>query len=111
MGYCLLSPAIALIFCRLIVTLFEKQTTLTFFIRLAVTIFGFSWATFGKKVFSFSFSAEKFNFFSFFLASHAFLAGYYPQGRRALAIYPIFLFYFVISWLIVSHTHYGHMPT
>jgi len=87
LGYCLLSPAIALLLCRLIVVLFPQQTTTTFFIRLAVTVFGFCWATF---------------------ASHAFLAGYYPQRRRALAMYPIFLFYFVISWLVVSHTHYGH---
>lgn len=38
------------------------------------------------------------------LASMAFLGDSQPTGRKALAVYPIFLFYFVISWLVISHT-------
>lgn len=41
-------------------------------------------------------------FFSFFSASTAFLAESQPPNRRALAVYPIFLFYFVISWMILT---------
>ena len=41
----------------------------------------------------------------FFSASTAFLAESQPPKRKALAMYPLFLFYFVISWLIISHTH------
>lgn len=33
-----------------------------------------------------------------------FLGDSQPVGRKALAVYPIFLFYFVISWLVISHT-------
>ncbi|EZA58883.1 Protein YIPF6 [Ooceraea biroi] len=81
LGYCLLPTAIALILCRII--LIAQQTTLLFSLRFAITLIGFLWATF---------------------ASVAFLGDSQPSGRKALAVYPIFLFYFVISWLVISHT-------
>ncbi|KAG5668083.1 hypothetical protein PVAND_016038 [Polypedilum vanderplanki] len=28
-----------------------------------------------------------------------------PKNRKALAVYPMFLFYFIISWLVVSHSN------
>lgn len=37
-------------------------------------------------------------------ASVAFLGESQPHNRKALAVYPIGLFYFVISWLVISHT-------
>jgi hypothetical protein len=40
----------------------------------------------------------------FFLASMAFLGDSQPAGRKALAVYPVFLFYFVISWLVISYS-------
>lgn len=40
----------------------------------------------------------------FFQASTAFLGDSQPAGRKGLAMYPIFLFYFVVSWLVISHT-------
>jgi len=40
----------------------------------------------------------------FFLASMVFLGDSQPPGRKALAVYPMFLFYFIISWLVISHT-------
>ena len=43
--------------------------------------------------------------FFFISASTAFLAESQPPHRKALAMYPICLFYFIISWLIISHTH------
>lgn len=37
-------------------------------------------------------------------ASTAFLADSQPPNRKALVVYPIFLFYFVISWMILTFT-------
>lgn len=81
LGYCLLPTAMALIVCR--VMLLYTQTTLLFLIRFLVTVVGFGWATY---------------------ASTAFLGDSQPVGRKGLAMYPIFLFYFVVSWLVISHT-------
>ncbi|XP_013790601.2 protein YIPF6-like [Limulus polyphemus] len=82
LGYCLLAPCLSLIICQLIL-LAPQQTVALFIIRFIVTMFGFAWATF---------------------ASTAFLGDSQPPKRKALAVYPIFLFYFVISWLIISHS-------
>lgn len=81
LGYCLLPTTIALIVCRII--LLMKQSTLLFIIRFIVTMVGFGWATF---------------------ASMVFLGDSQPAGRKALAVYPMFLFYFIISWLVISHS-------
>lgn len=81
LGYCLLPTTIALILCRII--LMAEQTTFLFILRFIITIIGFIWATY---------------------ASMVFLGDSQPVGRMALAAYPIFLFYLVISWLIISHT-------
>lgn len=83
LGYCVCPLTIALIICRCILIV-DQQTTLLFIIRFVVVVLGFGWSTF---------------------ASTAFLAESQPPKRKALAMYPIFLFYFVISWLIISHTH------
>ncbi|XP_051170002.1 protein YIPF6 [Leptopilina boulardi] len=81
LGYCLLPIAIALILCRIIL-LFDHNPY-RFVIRFIISMTGFGWATY---------------------ASTAFLGDSQPDGRKALAVYPIFLFYFVISWLVISHT-------
>ncbi|XP_012275356.1 protein YIPF6 [Orussus abietinus] len=81
LGYCLLPTAIALILCRII--LIVDQSTFLFILRFLITMTGFAWATY---------------------ASMAFLGDSQPVGRKALAVYPIFLFYFIISWLVISHT-------
>ncbi|KAK3913453.1 Protein YIPF6 [Frankliniella fusca] len=80
LGYCLLPTTLALILCRLI--LLYPQSQALFFIRFLVTVCGFGWATY---------------------ASTVFLGDSQPVGRKGLAMYPIFLFYFVISWLVISH--------
>jgi len=82
LGYCLTPLAVSLIVCRLI--LFTTQTNFTFFIRLLTSFGGFAWATY---------------------ASIIFMGDSQPANRKALAVYPIFLFYFIISWLVVSHTN------
>nr|CAD7571417.1 unnamed protein product [Timema californicum] len=81
LGYCLLPTTIALVVCRII--LLVEQTTFLFIVRFVATMIGFGWATF---------------------ASMVFLGDSQPAGRKALAVYPMFLFYFVISWLVISHS-------
>ncbi|XP_062599086.1 protein YIPF6-like [Saccostrea cucullata] len=82
LGYCVCPLTVALIVCRII--LLASQSTVLFIVRFVVVVAAFAWSTF---------------------ASTAFLADSQPAHRKALAMYPIFLFYFVISWLIISHTH------
>ncbi|GMR32648.1 hypothetical protein PMAYCL1PPCAC_02843 [Pristionchus mayeri] len=75
-GYCLLPPTLSALIC---VTLLR----FSFFLRLALTAAAFVWATYSAM---------------------GFLTGSQPEKRRLLIVYPIFLFYFVVSWLIVLHT-------
>ncbi|XP_052896796.1 protein YIPF6 [Anopheles moucheti] len=82
LGYCLTPCALALIVCRII--LLAEQTTFLFFLRFLIASAGFGWATY---------------------ASIIFLGDSQPRNRKALAMYPIFLFYFIISWLVISHTN------
>ncbi|XP_053958209.1 protein YIPF6 [Anastrepha ludens] len=80
LGYCLTPVAIALLVCRVI--LIATQTRLAFFLRLLTTSLGFVWATY---------------------ASFIFLGDSQPPNRKPLAVYPIFLFFFIVSWLVISH--------
>ncbi|KAH8298016.1 hypothetical protein KR018_004407 [Drosophila ironensis] len=80
LGYCLTPVAIALIVCRVI--LLAQTTRLLFFLRFVTTTIGFAWATY---------------------ASFVFLGQSQPPHRKPLAVYPIFLFFFIISWLVLSH--------
>lgn len=41
----------------------------------------------------------------FFSAATKFLGDSQPEGKKALAVYPICLFYFILSWLVVSHSN------
>ncbi|KAG8447622.1 hypothetical protein GDO86_014941 [Hymenochirus boettgeri] len=78
-GYCILPLTVAMLVCRLMLLL--SNTTASFIVRLVVVVIMFAWSTF---------------------ASTAFLADSQPPNRRALAVYPIFLFYFVISWMVLT---------
>ncbi|XP_023170487.1 protein YIPF6 [Drosophila hydei] len=80
LGYCLTPVALALIICRVI--LLSTQTHFLFFLRFVTTTIGFVWATY---------------------ASFIFLGQSQPPHRKPLAVYPIFLFFFIISWLVLSH--------
>jgi len=82
LGYCLTPLALSLIVCRAILVV--TQTNFTFFLRLLTSTAGFLWATY---------------------ASIIFMGDSQPPNRKALAVYPIFLFYFIISWLVVSHSN------
>ncbi|KAI9298026.1 terbinafine resistance locus protein [Neoconidiobolus thromboides FSU 785] len=71
LGYCLFPLNIASILALFISNLF---------VRLAISIIGFAWATY---------------------ASTGFLSSVNLPNRKALAVFPIFLFYFFISWMIL----------
>uniref|UniRef100_A0A8C9ENG3 Protein YIPF n=1 Tax=Pavo cristatus TaxID=9049 RepID=A0A8C9ENG3_PAVCR len=81
LGYCVLPLTVAMLVCRLV--LLAGSGTVSFIIRLIVVMAMFAWST---------------------LASTAFLADSQPPHRKALVVYPIFLFYFVISWMILTFT-------
>uniref|UniRef100_A0A7E4UYD1 Protein YIPF n=1 Tax=Panagrellus redivivus TaxID=6233 RepID=A0A7E4UYD1_PANRE len=82
LGYCLLPMVAASLMCRFI-ALTLSATALSLALKLLSAAFGFGWATY---------------------ASMGFLAGAYPEKRKILVIYPIFLFYFVVSWLTLSYS-------
>ncbi|XP_007507007.1 protein YIPF6 isoform X2 [Monodelphis domestica] len=81
LGYCVLPLTVGMLVCRLV--LLASMGPINFLIRFIVVIAMFAWST---------------------LASTAFLADSQPPNRKALAVYPIFLFYFVISWMILTFT-------
>ncbi|XP_070553140.1 protein YIPF6-like [Ptychodera flava] len=82
LGYCILPLNLASIICR--VVLLAHQTTALFVIRFILVFAAFVWST---------------------LASMAFLGDSQPVNRKSLAVYPMCLFYFIIGWMILSHTH------
>ncbi|XP_077586965.1 protein YIPF6 [Stigmatopora nigra] len=79
LGYCILPLTAAMVVCRLV--LLGSVGAVSFAVRLAVVTASFGWSTF---------------------ASTAFLAGSQPPNRKGLAVYPVFLFYFVIGWMILT---------
>lgn len=79
LGYCILPLTAAMAVCRLV--LLGGSGAAAFAVRLAVVAVSFGWSTF---------------------ASTAFLADSQPPNRKALAVYPVFLFYFVIGWIILT---------
>ncbi|XP_069749135.1 protein YIPF6 isoform X3 [Narcine bancroftii] len=86
LGYCILPLTVALIICSLIRLAPHSSTSEipmgVVIVRFIIVLAAFGWSTF---------------------ASTAFLADSQPSNRKALAVYPIFLFYFVISWMIISN--------
>lgn len=79
LGYCILPLTVAMIVCRIV--LLGGSGVVSFAVRLVVVTASFSWSTF---------------------ASTAFLADSQPTNRKALVVYPVFLFYFVIGWMILT---------
>ncbi|KAM9842843.1 protein YIPF6 [Aulostomus maculatus] len=79
LGYCIMPLTAAMVVCRLV--LLGSSGTVSFAVRLVVVTASFGWSTF---------------------ASTAFLADSQPPNRKALVVYPVFLFYFVIGWMILT---------
>lgn len=80
LGYCILPLTVAMVVCR--VVLLAAPGTVSFVVRLVVVTASFGWSTF---------------------ASTAFLSDSQPANRRALVVYPVFLFYFVIGWMVLTY--------
>ena len=51
--------------------------------RCVIVLAGFMWSTF---------------------ASMQFLGDCNPAPRKVLAVYPMFLFYLIVGWMVISHT-------
>jgi len=83
LGYCLLPLVISLILCRIVLFAAPGPSTFVVIMRMIITLIGFLWSTF---------------------ASMQFLGDCNPPSRRLLAVYPMFLFYLVISWMVISHS-------
>jgi hypothetical protein len=82
LGYCLLAPSLALIVCLFLDLIFSYSLFL-FIVKFLIVTAGFVWAIIGATVF---------------------LGDSQLPKRKALAVYPIFLFYFVVSWMILSQS-------
>lgn len=80
LGYCLLPLVLSLVVCWVIQLV--HQNTVLLVIRCLVVLAGFLWSTF---------------------ASMQFLGDCNPPSRKMLAVYPMFLFYLVIGWMVISH--------
>lgn len=105
LGYCLAPVAGALIVCK--VLLIAEQTKFVFFLRLLSTFAGFLWASYGEHslaIDSIFFSGVNLNCDVFILAAYVFLGDSQPPNRKPLAVYPIVFFYFILSWLVISHS-------
>lgn len=79
LGYCIMPLTVAMAMCRII--LVASAGPVSFALRLVVVTASFGWSTF---------------------ASTAFLADSQPPNRKALVVYPVFLFYFVIGWMVLT---------
>lgn len=85
LGYCLL-PLVMVSYLNNILFYFASPgSVLAFILRVALTMVSCGWAVFSSTAFL---AADTINL----------------TDRKALAVFPIFLFYFVISWLIILHT-------
>lgn len=85
LGYCLL-PLVMVSYLNNILFYFASPSSVfAFILRVALTMASCGWAVFSSTAFL---AADTINL----------------TDRKALAVFPIFLFYFVISWLIILHT-------
>jgi len=81
-GYCLAPPSLGIILLKLVSVFLNLQIKYLFIEKFLVGIlFGFVWPTF---------------------SSVRILSKYQEKDKRLLAIYPIGLFYFVLSWAIIT---------
>lgn len=81
LGYCLLPLGMSLGVCEILLYITPSSTG-GFIFRCGITLVGFVWAVY---------------------AAFQFLGDCQPANRKALAAYPMGLFYFVIAWLVLSH--------
>lgn len=81
-GYCLFPLASSLAVSKILLML-GAESMIIFIVRCLTVLVSFLWASY---------------------AAMQFLGDCQPPRRKALAAYPMFLFYFVIAWMILSDT-------
>lgn len=86
LGYCLLPLVIAATFHEFSLQIFGGKSTMAFIFHFCLSVFSIGWSVFASTAFL---AADTINL----------------NERKALAIYPIFLFYFVIGWLVILDTN------
>jgi len=77
LGYCVFPLCVAALLISFVHPLWKGDIVF----RGVVTLAAFFWSTY---------------------ASYGFLSGMIPPERRLLAVYPIFLFYLVLGWMVVA---------
>jgi hypothetical protein len=82
LGYCLLPLLIAAFINNFLLYLPSK--TIVHVVRFLIVMVAYGWTMY---------------------ASIRFLGKTQHPNRRLLVLYPIFLFYFLVSWLIILHAH------
>jgi len=82
-GYCLFPLAVSLAFSKAFLMLFDGQSMFVFIVRSITVLISLLWSSY---------------------SSMQFLGHSTVSKRKALAAYPMFLFYFVIAWMVLSDT-------
>lgn len=86
LGYCLLPLVIAALFHEFSLYIFSSKSVTAFLFHFCLSVFAMGWSVFASTAFL---AADTINL----------------NDRKALAVYPIFLFYFVIGWLVILDTN------
>jgi hypothetical protein len=82
-GYCLFPLAVSLAVSKAFLMLFDGQSMFVFIVRSITVLISLLWSSY---------------------SSMQFLGHSTVSKRKALAAYPMFLFYFVIAWMVLSDT-------
>jgi hypothetical protein len=86
LGYCLLPLVLVAWLSELLLMIGGNGSTVGFVFRFILVVVACGWSVFASTAFL---AADTINL----------------EDKKSLAVYPIFLFYFVISWLIILDTH------
>ena len=105
LGYCLVPCVCAALGCAL---LSVASGAFVILVKLAIAVAACLWAIYGKfdylrRTVLFCASYQRGIQAIIFAASTAFLSGVSIVNRKALMIYPICLFYAIITCMVVSH--------
>jgi hypothetical protein len=80
----------------------EKFFGEKFFVRLLLVIIALGWSLYGRYYKNLNrFILNQLLKLILFLASVSFLSASHLANRQALAVYPLFLFYSVIGWMVL----------
>uniref|UniRef100_H2ZJE3 Protein YIPF n=1 Tax=Ciona savignyi TaxID=51511 RepID=H2ZJE3_CIOSA len=82
LGYCMFPLVVAMVICWVVVHL-TSASLFSVLLRLIVSALAYGWAIF---------------------ASMGFLGDSQPAGRKALAVFPICLFYFILAWMVATYS-------